>query len=63
MVSEYTDPRVLGHHNYNGEREVEETRILIDTGVSCNHIQADKCKIIGSITIPYVFKNYDGQTL
>ena len=48
---------------YNGEREVEETKILIDTGASCNHIQADKCEIIGSITSPYVYKNYDGQTL
>ena len=48
---------------YNGEREVEETRILIDTCASCNHIQADKCEIIGSIRSPYVFKNYDDQTL
>ena len=44
---------------YNGEREVEETKILIDTGASCNHIQVDKCEMIG----PYVYKNYDGQTL
>ena len=42
---------------YNGEREVEKTKILIDTGASCNHIQADKCEIIGSITSPYVYKN------
>ena len=50
--------------NYsNGEREVEEPRILIDIGASCNHIQADKCEMIGNITRPYVFKNYDGQTL
>ena len=48
---------------YNGEREVEETKILIDTGASCNHIQADKCEIIGNITSLYVYKNYDGQTL
>ena len=48
---------------YNGEREVEEIRILIYTGASCNHIQADKCEIIRSITSPYVFKNYDGLTV
>ena len=48
---------------YNGEREVEETRILIDTGANCNHIQADKCEMIRNVTSPYVFKNYDGQTL
>ena len=52
---------VVGNY-YNGEREVKETKILIDTGVSCNHIKVDKCEIIGSITNPYVFKNYDGQT-
>ena len=48
---------------YNEEREVEETTILIDTGSSCNHIQADKCEIIGNITSPYEFKNYDSQIL
>ena len=48
---------------YNGEREVEDTKILIDTGASCNHIQADKCEMIGNIKSPYVYKNYDGQTL
>ena len=48
---------------YNREREVEETRILIDTDASFNHIQADKCEIIGSITSPYVFLKYGGQTL
>ena len=53
---------IIGNY-YNGEREVEETKILIDTCASCNHIQADKCEIIGSITSPYVYKNYDGQTL
>ena len=31
----------------------------MDTGASCNHIQADKCEIIGSIISPYVYKNYD----
>ena len=56
-------PFLIKGNYYNGEREVEETRILIDTGVSCNHIQADKCEMIGNITSPYVFKNYDGQTL
>ena len=55
--------RDRGRDNYNGEREVKETKILIDTDASCNHIQADKCEIIGSITSPYIFKNYDGQTL
>ena len=48
---------------YNGEREVEKTKILIDTGASCNHIQAYKCEIIGNITSSNVYKNYDGQTL
>ena len=48
---------------YNGERQVEEIKILIDTGASCNHIKADKCEITGSITSSYVYKNYDGQTL
>ena len=40
---------------YNGEREVEETKFVIDTCASCNHIQADKCEIIGSITNTYVY--------
>ena len=53
---------IIGNY-YNGEREVEETKILIDTGASCNHIQADKCEMIGTLTSPYVYKNYDGQTL
>ena len=53
-------PFLIKRNYYNGEREVEETRILIDTGASCNHIQADKCEMIGNITSPYVFKNYDG---
>ena len=43
---------------YNREREIEETKILIDTGASYNHIQADKCKMIGSITSPYIFKKF-----
>ena len=30
---------------------------------SCNHIQANKCEMIGNITSPYIYKNYDGQTL
>ena len=37
---------------YNGEREIENIKILIDIGASCNHIQADKCEIIGNITSP-----------
>ena len=53
-------PFLIKRNYYNGEREVEETRILIDTGASCNHIQADKCEMIGNITSPYVFKYYDG---
>ena len=56
-------PFLIKGNYYNGEREVEETKILIDTGASCNHIQADQCEIIGSITNPYVYKNYDGQTV
>ena len=56
-------PFLIKGNYYNGEREVEETKILIDAGASCNHIQVDKCEIIESITSPYVFKNYDGQTL
>ena len=36
-------PFLIKGNYYNGEREVEETKILIDTGASCNHIQADKC--------------------
>ena len=53
---------ILGNY-YNGEREIEDTKILIDTGASCNHIKADKCEMTGSITSPYIFKNYDDQTL
>ena len=56
-------PFLIKGNYYNEEREVEETRFLIDTGASCNHIQADKCEMIGSITSPYVFKYYDGKTL
>ena len=56
-------PFLIKGNYYNGEREVEETKILIDTGASCNHIQANKCEIIGNITSPYVYKNCDGQTL
>ena len=56
-------PFLIKGNYYNGEREVEETKILIDTGAGCNHIQADKCEMIGNITSPYVYKNYDGQTL
>ena len=58
----YSPLLILGNY-YNGEREVEETKILIDTGASCNHIQADKCKMTGSIPSPYIFKNYSCQTL
>ena len=56
-------PFLIKGNYYNGEREVEETKILIDIGASCNHIQADKCEIIGSITTSYVYKNYDGKKL
>ena len=56
-------PFLIKENYYNREKEVEETRILIDTGASCNHIQANKCEMIGNITNPYVFKNYNGQTL
>ena len=55
-------PFLIKGNYYNGEREVEE-KILIDTSASCNHIQAYKCEIIGNITSPYVYNNYDGQTL
>ena len=58
----YSSFLIKGNY-YNGEREVEETKILIDVGASCNHIRVDKCEMIVSITSPYVFKNYDGQTL
>ena len=60
---EVHSPFLIKGNYYNGKIEVEKTKILIDTGARCNHIQADKCEIIGSITSPYVFKNYDGQTL
>ena len=60
---EVHSPFQIKGNYYNGEREVEETKILIDTGASCNRIQADKCEMIGNITSPYVYKNYDGQAL
>ena len=60
---EVYSPFMIKGNYYNGEREVEETKILINIGASCNHIQADKCEIIGRITSSYVFKNYDGQKL
>ena len=53
---------ILGNY-YNEEREIEDTKILIDIGASCNHIQVEKCEMTGSITSPYIFKNYDGKTL
>ena len=56
-------PFLIQGNYYNGEKEVEETRVLIDIGASCNHIKADKCEMIGNITNPYVFKNYDDQTI
>ena len=46
-----------------GKKKSKKQGFLIDTVASFNHIQADKCEIIGNITSPYVFKNYDGQTL
>ena len=33
--------------DYNGEREIENTKILIDTSASCSHIQANRCEMIG----------------
>ena len=60
---EVHSPFLIKGNYYNGEKEVEETKILIDKCASCNHIQADKCEIIGNITSPYIYKNYDGQTL
>ena len=56
-------PFLIKGNYYNGEREVEETRILIDTSVSCNHMQANKFEMIGNIKSLYVFKNYDDQTI
>ena len=56
-------PFLIKGNYYNGEREVEETKILINTGASCNHIQTDKCEIIGNITSSYVYKIYNSQTL
>ena len=53
---------ILGDY-YNGEKEIEDTKILIDTGANCNHIQDNKCEMTGSITSPYILKNYDGQTM
>ena len=35
---------IIGNY-YNGEREIENAKILIDTGARCNHIQADKCEM------------------
>ena len=60
---EILSPFLIKGNYYNGEREVEDTKILIDTGASYNHIQADKCEMVGTITSPHVYKNYDGQTL
>ena len=60
---EIHSPFLIKGNYYNGEREVEDTKILIDTGASCNHIQADKCEMVGTIISPYVYKSYDGQTL
>ena len=62
-IKDVHSPFPIKGNYYNGKREVEKTKILIDTCASCNHIQADKCEIIGSITSSYVYKNYDGQTL
>ena len=42
---------------------MDKDKLRIQKGASCNYIQADRCEIIGSITSPYVFKNYDYQTL
>ena len=36
---EVHSPFLIKGNYYNGEREVEETKILIDTGASCNHIK------------------------
>ena len=35
---EVHSPFIIKGNYYNGEREVEETKILIDTRASCNHI-------------------------
>ena len=42
-------PFLIKGNYYNGERKVEETKILIDTGANCNHIQADKCKTLENL--------------
>ena len=60
---EVHSPFLIRGNYYNEEKEVEETKILINTSASYNNIQADYYEIIGSITSPYVFKNYDGQSL
>ena len=52
---EIHSPFLILENYYDGEREVEETKIFIDTSASCNHIQADKCEMIGSITKPIYF--------
>ena len=40
---------IIGNY-YNGEIEIENTQILIDTCASCNHVQVDKCEMTRSIT-------------
>ena len=40
-IREVHSPFLIKGNYYNGEREVKETKILIDTGASCNHIQAN----------------------
>ena len=47
---EVHSPFLIRGDYYNGEREVEEKKMLIDTCASYNHIQADKREMIGSIT-------------
>ena len=57
---------ILGHLKSTGIPQVDELSMgPPDLGchTSCNHIQANKCEMIGNITSPYIYKNYDGQTL
>ena len=63
ISEEVHSPFLIIENYYNGEREIENTKILIDISVSSNHTQADRCEMIGSITSSYVFKNYDDQIL
>ena len=50
FVQQSIDKYLEKRHNLC--KEFEDTKILIDTGASCNHIQADKCEMVGTITSP-----------